>query len=75
MYKHLLMANIAFRRDLHDEKVILNFAREVKTEETLKKLLILTIADIAAVGPDVMNKWKETLLLEPIPSDSVRDFW
>ena len=64
VYKHLLMANIAFRRDLHDEKVILNFAREVKTAELLKKLLVLTAADIAAVGPDVMSKWKETLLLE-----------
>ncbi len=64
VYKHLLMANIAFRRDLHDEKVILNFAREVKTVDVLKKLLVLTAADIAAVGPDVMTKWKETLLLE-----------
>jgi [protein-PII] uridylyltransferase len=64
VYKHLLMANIAFRRDLHDEKIILNFAREVKTVDVLKKLLILTAADIAAVGPDVMSKWKETLLLE-----------
>ena len=64
VYKHLLMANIAFRRDLHDEKVILSFAREVKTAEMLKKLLVLTAADIAAVGPDVMSKWKETLLLE-----------
>ena len=64
VYKHLLMANIAFRRDLHDEKVILNFAREVKTVDVLKKLLVLTAADIAAVGPDVMSKWKETLLLE-----------
>ncbi len=64
VYKHLLMANIAFRRDLHDEKVILNFAREVKTIDVLKKLLVLTAADIAAVGPDVMSKWKETLLLE-----------
>lgn len=64
VYQHLLMANTAFRRDIHDDKVILNFAREVKTPEVLKKLLILTVADIAAVGPDVMNKWKETLLLE-----------
>ena len=64
VYKHLLMAHIAFRRDLHDEKVILNFVREVKTTDVLKKLLVLTAADIAAVGPDVMSKWKETLLLE-----------
>jgi len=64
VYKHLLMAHIAFRRDLHDEKVILNFAREVKTADVLNKLLVLTTADIAAVGPDVLTKWKETLLLE-----------
>ena len=64
VYQHLLMANTAFRRDIHDDKVILNFAREVKTPEVLKKLLILTVADIAAVGPDVMNKWKEALLME-----------
>jgi len=64
VHKHLLMPHIAFRRDLSDEKVILNFAREVKTPEVLKKLLILTMADIAAVGPETMNKWKESLLVE-----------
>ena len=64
VYKHLLMANTAFRRDIHDDKVILNFAREVKSPEILRKLLVLTVADIAAVGPEVMNKWKETLLIE-----------
>ena len=64
VYKHLLMAKTAFHRDLHDDKVILNFVREVKTPEVLKKFLIMTVADIAAVGPDVMNKWKEALLIE-----------
>ena len=64
VYRHLLMANTAFRRDLQDDKVILSFAREVKSPEVLRKLLILTVADIAAVGPDMMSKWKEALLLE-----------
>ncbi|WP_454064446.1 [protein-PII] uridylyltransferase [Candidatus Nitrospira salsa] len=64
VHKHLLMAHIAFRRDIHDEKVIKKFARAVKTPEVLRQFLILTVADIAAVGPDVMNKWKETLLVE-----------
>jgi [protein-PII] uridylyltransferase len=30
----------------------------------LQKMFILTIADIAAVGPEVMTKWKEALLYE-----------
>lgn len=62
--QHLLMSHIAFRRDLNDPKIILTFARKVKSVEMLRKLFILTIADISAVGPEVMNKWKETLLNE-----------
>ena len=64
VYRHLLMAHTAFRRDPHDEKVLLPFAREVGTPEVLRKLFILTAADIAAVGPEVLTKWKEALLVE-----------
>lgn len=64
VYRHLLMAHTAFRRDPNDEKVILPFAREVGTPEVLRKLLVLTAADIAAVGPGVLTKWKESLLIE-----------
>jgi len=61
---HLLMSHTAFRRDLNDPKIILTFARMIKSVEMLRQLFILTVADISAVGPEVMNKWKETLLLE-----------
>jgi len=64
VHRHLLMAHTAFRRDPNDEKVVLPFAREVGTPEVLKKLLVLTAADIAAVGPGVLTKWKESLLIE-----------
>jgi [protein-PII] uridylyltransferase len=64
VHRHLLMAHTAFRRDPNDEKVVLPFAREVGTPEVLKKLLALTAADIAAVGPGVLTKWKESLLIE-----------
>lgn len=64
VYQHLLMANTAFRRDPYDDKVLLKFSRAVGTPELLKKLLILTAADIAAVGPDTLTKWKESLLIE-----------
>lgn len=64
VHRHLLMAHTAFRRDPSDVKVVLPFAREVGTPEVLKKLLALTAADIAAVGPGVLTKWKESLLVE-----------
>ncbi len=64
VHRHLLMAHTAFRRDPNDVKVVLPFAREVGTPEVLKKLLVLTAADIAAVGPGVLTKWKESLLVE-----------
>ena len=52
VHKHLLMANTAFRRDPYDDKVLLGFVRSVGTAPLLRKLLLLTAADIAAVGPD-----------------------
>jgi [protein-PII] uridylyltransferase len=64
VHKHLLMTNTAFRRDPYDEKVFLPFAKEVETSEVLRMLLVLTIADIAAVGPGVLTKWKESLLIQ-----------
>ena len=64
VYHHLQMSHTAFRRDLNDPKIILTFARMVKTVEVLQKLFMLTIADISAVGPEVMTKWKEALLGE-----------
>ena len=64
VHEHLLMANTAFRRDPHDEKVRLTFCRAVGSPERLKQLLLLTAADIAAVGPDMLTRWKEALLIE-----------
>lgn len=64
VHRHLLMAHTAFRRDPYDDRVLLPFARAVGTPEVLRKLLILTAADIAAVGPGVLTKWKESLLIE-----------
>jgi len=64
VHRHLLMSHTAFRRDPYDEKVLVPFAKAVGTPEVLRKLLALTVADIAAVGPGVMTKWKESLLTE-----------
>ena len=59
---HLLMSETSQMRDLNDFKTILDFAAVVQSPERLKLLLILTIADIRAVGPGVWNGWKGQLL-------------
>jgi [protein-PII] uridylyltransferase len=59
---HLLMSNTAQSRDLSDPTTIKSFAKVVQTMERLKLLLVLTIADIKAVGPGVWTGWKGQLL-------------
>ena len=59
---HLRMSTTAFHRDADDPDVVQRFAQLVGTEERLKLLCLLTIADVEAVGPDVMTPWKEELL-------------
>jgi [protein-PII] uridylyltransferase len=60
--QHLVMSTIAQSRDLSDRKTIENFAAIVQSLERMKLLLILTTADIRAVGPGVWNSWKAQLL-------------
>ena len=59
---HLLMSETSQMRDLNDFKTILDFTSIVQSPENLKLLLILTVADIRAVGPGVWNGWKGQLL-------------
>ncbi len=61
---HLVMAHIAQRRDLHEEKTIKEFAKLVETSERLGLLCMLTMADLRAVGPGVWNEWKGSLIAE-----------
>ncbi len=59
---HLLMSGTAFKRDIGDPQTIGDFVGHVQSPERLKLLLILTVADIRAVGPQVWNGWKAALL-------------
>ncbi|MCC7017424.1 MAG: [protein-PII] uridylyltransferase [Rhodospirillales bacterium] len=61
---HLLMSRTAFKRDLEDPKTIADFVATVQSPERLRLLMILTVADIRAVGPAVWNAWKAKLLRE-----------
>lgn len=59
---HLLMSDIAQKRDLGDPSTVSKFAEDVGSTEKLRLLLILTVADIRAVGPGIWNDWKAQLL-------------
>jgi [protein-PII] uridylyltransferase len=59
---HLLMSDFAQKRDLSDPKTVHDFAEQVQSPERLRLLLVLTVADIRAVGPGIWNGWKGQLL-------------
>jgi [protein-PII] uridylyltransferase len=59
---HLLLSNTAFKRDIDDPKTIADVAALVQSVERLRLLLVLTVADIRAVGPKTWNGWKAQLL-------------
>ncbi|MDZ7619937.1 MAG: [protein-PII] uridylyltransferase, partial [Patescibacteria group bacterium] len=61
---HNLMNHLAFRRDTSDERLVVRFAVKVGTPELLKMLYIHTAADLAAVGPGVLDGWKIEVLTE-----------
>ena len=61
---HLLMSKTAFRYELGDARVIKSFVDKVKSVEMLKLLLVLTVADIKGVGPEIWNDWKGSLITE-----------
>ncbi len=61
---HLILADTAQYRDIHDEKLVIEFAKRVGEIERLNLLYLLTFADVRAVGPDVWNHWKGALFQE-----------
>jgi len=61
---HLVMSDMAQKRDIADPKTVKDFVSQVQTPEMLRLLLVLTVADIRAVGPGVWNGWKGQLLRE-----------
>jgi len=62
--KHLLFSEVAFYRDFSNEPILVHFAKAVARPETLKTLLVLTVADMCAVAPGILTAWKQGLLLD-----------
>lgn len=61
---HLVMEQIAFRRNLNDPETLNNFASKFKSVEELDLLYLVTYADLSAVNPAVWTSWKSELLFE-----------
>ena len=59
---HLLMSDVAQKRDISDPRTLRDFAKAVKTRKRLDLLLVLTVCDIRGVGPGTWNNWKADLL-------------
>ncbi|AFS48644.1 HD domain-containing protein,GlnD PII-uridylyltransferase,nucleotidyltransferase family protein [alpha proteobacterium HIMB59] len=59
---HLLMSDIAFKNDPQDPDVIASFTAIANTQEKVNSLFLFTLCDIAAVGPNILNEWRISLL-------------
>ena len=59
---HLLMSDMAQKRDIADPRTVRDFAKAVRTRERLDLLCVLTVCDIRGVGPGTWNNWKAALL-------------
>ncbi len=58
----LQMSLMAFRQDTSDPTVIGKFVELFSTEERLKMLCLMTVADLSAAGPDALTPWKAEVL-------------
>ncbi|MCK5571787.1 MAG: HD domain-containing protein, partial [Bacteroidetes bacterium] len=61
---HLLMEQVAFRRNVHDPTTIREFAAKFDRPEWLDYLFVLTYADLSAVNINVWTEWKFAILRE-----------
>ncbi|MCU7503232.1 MAG: [protein-PII] uridylyltransferase [Ignavibacteria bacterium] len=61
---HLVMEQIAFRRNLNDPVTLNNFTAKFSSVKDLDLLYLITYADLSAVNPVVWTEWKSDLLAE-----------
>ena len=62
--EHLTLAHLSEHRDFQDDRLAVEVARTVGSPETLRRLFLLTYADMRATGPKMWNGWKDMLLGE-----------
>lgn len=59
---HLLLSDVAQKRDISEPRTVRGFANAMKTVERLDLLTVLTVCDIRGVGPGTWNNWKAVLI-------------
>jgi [protein-PII] uridylyltransferase len=59
---HLLMSDVAQKRDIAEPRTVSDFAGKVETKQRLDLLTVITVCDIRGVGPGTWNNWKAMLL-------------
>lgn len=59
---HLLLSDVAQKRDIAEPRTIQGFAKAVRSVERLDLLTVLTVCDIRGVGPGTWNNWKAVLI-------------
>ncbi|HEY7296126.1 MAG TPA: HD domain-containing protein [Dehalococcoidia bacterium] len=59
---HLLLPNVATRRDITDPRVVEEVAACAGSERTLRILFLLAAADSLATGPGIWTPWKGSLV-------------
>lgn len=59
---HLLMSDMAQKRDIADPRTVRDFAKAVQTVKRLDLLTVMTVCDIRGVGPSTWNNWKAALI-------------
>jgi [protein-PII] uridylyltransferase len=64
VHKHLRMSHLALKHDTTQPQLVARFVEEVGSRSNLDLLFLVTCADLAAVGPDVLNNWKVEVLSE-----------
>jgi [protein-PII] uridylyltransferase len=67
---HLLLPDVATRRDLDDDGTLRHVAAMVATPSVLRLLHALTVADSTATGPAAWNTWKAGLVAELVARTS-----
>ena len=61
---HLLLPDVAIRRDINELGTVQRVAAQVRTVEMLQLLAALTEADSISTGPSVWTRWKADLVWE-----------
>jgi len=64
VHKHLRMSHVALKYDTTQPQLVARFVGEVGSQSKLDHLFLVTCADLAGVGPDVLNSWKVEVLSE-----------